>query len=306
MPGLATLTPRPLSRLAGALGLAAAVSCSRSGGGPMAPPPMPEVPVAVSPTDGATVDSLTPSLLVQNARGFDTGQATYEFDLLDGAGGVLQRVDVPAGATRTEATIPRPLVRGVGYRWKAVGHAADRAVESATSSFEVAVACGAGDGYAQGVVDSFVTACTRRTNRVAFLEPQEVLGAPNARGTSEQSYAGFMSLGQDGYVTVDMGVCVTDGTGADLRVFQYIQSEPVEVQVSGGPAGPWTPLGTKPCGDGGLPERSNHCDFDLAGSGLHTARFVRVLDREDFPCERAGTRTEGADIDAVQVLNARR
>jgi hypothetical protein len=252
------------------------------------------------------VVDLAPSLVVQNARGFDAGQATYEFQLLDGAGGVLQRVEAPAGSGRTEARVAGPLVRGVAYRWKAVAHAGERAVESAAVAFEVAVSCGAGDGYARAVVDSFVTPCTQRTNRRAFLEPEEVLGAPNARGTSEQSYAGFMSLGQDGYVTVDMGVCLTDGPGADVRVFQYIQSEPVEVQVSGNPSGPWTPLGTKPCGDGGLPDRSNHCDFDLQQSGLHTARYVRVLDAEDFPCELAGTRTEGADIDAVQVLNVKR
>ena len=58
--------------------------------------------------------------------------------------------------------------------------------------------------------------------------------------------------------------------------------------------------------DGGFAEfRSNHCDFDLAAAGMHAARFVWVEDAERFPCERAGTRTEGADIDAVQVLNLR-
>jgi hypothetical protein len=257
--------------------------------------------------DGAAVDILTPGLVVQNARGFDAGQATYDFQLLDGADVVLQRMDgIPAGAGRTEATVPRPLVRGVAYRWKAVGRAADRTVESRPASFEVVVQCGAGDGYARAVVDSFVTPCTSRTNRAAFLDPGQVLGAPDARGQTEQSYDGFMSLGQDGHVTVDVGVCVIDGTGPDLRVFQYIESEPVEVHVAAGPAGPWIPLGTQPCGSGGLPVRSNHCDFDLAGSGLRSARYVRVLDGEDFPCERAGTRTEGADIDAVQVLNVRR
>ena len=99
-------------------------------------------------------------------------------------------------------------------------------------------------------------------------------------------------------------MCITDQEGSDLRVFQYIQFEPVGVDVSGSPDGPWVDLGTKPCGDGGLANvNSNHCDFDLAGSGLKTARYVRVSDGENFPCEKAGTRSEGADIDAIQALH---
>jgi len=284
----------------------AAVTCRRETAGPPAVV-LPDVPTAVRPAAGGAVDSETPTFVVLNARGFDAGQATYEFQVLAGAVRVLEDIrDVPAGAGQTEATAPTPLVRGAGYQWKAIARAGDRQAESKTTPFEVAVPCASGDPYAKSVLDLFLTECTQRTNRRALLDARSVLGPPDAQGNSDSTYSGILSLGQDGYVTVDMGVCVTDQEGPDLRVFQYIQFEGVGVDVSGGPNGPWVDLGTKACGDGGIANvNSNHCDFDLAGSGLKTARYVRVSDGENFPCERAGTRSEGADIDAIQALHVK-
>lgn len=268
---------------------------------------MPDVPVAVRPTAGGAVDTQTPTFVVLNAKGFDAGQATYEFVVLDAAGAqVLADIaNVPAGATQTEGTVATALERGRAYEWKAIAHAGERQVESKPAAFEVSVPCAAGDPYAKAVVDVFLTECTRRTNRKALLDPRSVLGPPDARGNSDDTYSGILSLGQDGYVTVDMGVCVADQDGPDLRVFQYVQFESVGVDVSGSPTGPWVDLGVHECGDGGTGDRSNHCDFDLAGSGLKTVRYVRVSDAENFPCEKAGTRSEGADIDAVQALHVR-
>ena len=44
-----------------------------------------------------------------------------------------------------------------------------------------------------------------------------------------------------------------------------------------------------------------YCEFDIATGGQTQARYVRVEDGELFPCP-GGTRTEGADLDAVQAL----
>ena len=44
-----------------------------------------------------------------------------------------------------------------------------------------------------------------------------------------------------------------------------------------------------------------YCDFDFADGHVAQARYVRVEDGELLPCP-GGTRTEGADLDAVQVL----
>ena len=243
--------------------------------------------------------------MVLNARGFGAGEGTYEFIVLDASG---QRTvedirNVPAGASQTEVTSPAPLARGRAYQWKAVARAGGREAESRPAAFEVSVPCTAGDPYAKAIVDLYLTDCTRQTNRRPLLDPRNVLGPPDARGNTEAAYSGFLSLGQYGYVTVDMGVCIADKDGPDVRVFQYIQFEGVGVAVSGSPEGPWVDLGTRPCGDGGTGDASNHCDFDMAGTGLKVARYVRVTDGENFPCERAGTRTEGADIDAIQALH---
>ena len=61
-----------------------------------------------------------------------------------------------------------------------------------------------------------------------------------------------------------------------------------------------------PCGErtgGGI--FSNHCDFDLRAGGVASARYLKIEDGEIFPCLARGTVTEGADIDAVEILGAR-
>jgi len=291
------------------------VGCGGRSSGPAAPaaPAAPGQPVAVSPSAGAIVDSQTPTLVVRNAQGFDAGQASYDFVVLgaDSDAVIAQVASVPAGASQTSAPVPQPLVRGVGYRWKAVAHAGGRTSESAPAEFQIGIPCdtATSDPWAKAVVDAFFTQCTLRTNRAIFLDPRNALGPPDARGGGQnglENYSGIVSLGQNGFIVLDMGVCFEDRAGPEVRVFQFIDDEPVTVRVSGSPGGPWTLLGTKRCGDGGLPYNSNHCDFDLAGSGLKAGRYVMVEDAENFPCDQAGTRTEGADIDAVEALNIRK
>jgi hypothetical protein len=165
---------------------------------------------------------------------------------------------------------------------------------------------GATTGYATAIVDWWLPRCTLEHN--GYNDPSEVLGPPDAipLGGKDQ-YRGFMSLGQGGYVTVDMGVVVVDGPGADLRVFQTVSNEPVTVYAASKPQGPFVLLGLRVhCGErtgGGV--FSFHCDFDLHDSGLTEARYFKIEDGEVFPCMKSGTITEGPDIDAVQVLNQR-
>jgi hypothetical protein len=110
-----------------------------------------------------------------------------------------------------------------------------------------------------------------------------------------------VSLGFGGRVTVDMGGCVTDRPGNDLRVFQAVSSEPVSVYVATSPSGPFTLLeARKACGER-VDRVKGYCDFDLASGRVTQARYVRVEDGELFPCP-GGTRSEGADLDAVQAL----
>jgi hypothetical protein len=143
----------------------------------------------------------------------------------------------------------------------------------------------------------------------AFQEVEEALGAPDssASGPGVTQLEGIVSLGINGSITLFMGSCIQDLPGSDLRVFQVISREAVEVQVSENPDGPFVSLGVTACNDP-PPYFDGFCEFDLAGSGLNQVRFVRIIDREVliFPtaeCDNTGV-SPGADIDAVQVLHA--
>ena len=166
-----------------------------------------------------------------------------------------------------------------------------------------AAAHAAATEYAQSVVDWWLPQCT--VDRNGYKDPQQVVGGPDAANLGgRDNYRGIMSLGQGGFVTVDMVDSAADGPGADIRVFQATTGEPVTLYASLSASGPFVLVGLRvPCGTRTPGTFSNHCDFDLAGSGLASARFLKIEDGEIYPCLAAGTLTEGADIDAVQVLN---
>jgi hypothetical protein len=167
-----------------------------------------------------------------------------------------------------------------------------------------APAAEAAPAYAMFVVDWWMPRCSLESN--AYTDPNAVLGPPDAVSLSvPDHYTGMMSLGQGGYVTVDMGVSAVDGPTADVRVFQTTSNEPVTLYAATGPQGPFTLVGLQVrCGvrtGGGV--FSNHCDFDLHGAGLAEARYFKIEDGEIYPCLERGTVTEGGDIDAIQILN---
>jgi hypothetical protein len=158
-------------------------------------------------------------------------------------------------------------------------------------------------GYAQAVVDWWLPQCTLAHND--YNDPEEVLGPPDAVNLGGGRYQGFMSLGQGGYVTVDMGVTIRDVSGPDVRVYQTVSGagEPVTLYASSSPDGPFTLVGLRvPCGERSQGVFSNHCDFDLAAGGVASARYLRVEDGEIYPCLSGGTVSEGADVDAVEIL----
>jgi hypothetical protein len=160
---------------------------------------------------------------------------------------------------------------------------------------------GPAKAYGQAVTDWWVPACSLAQN--IYNDPTMALGAPDAAGSGPDQYSGFISLGFGGYVVVDMGGCIIDQAGNDIRVFQAVSSEPVSVYVSTSPAGPFTLVEPRvPCGER-FTQIQHYCDFDLAAAGVTQARYVKVEDGELYPCP-GGTVTEGADLDAVQALAA--
>lgn len=213
----------------------------------------------------------------------------------------LTVVTVVVGGS-TEPLAARALV---GWLGSARGRAAlSPSVEAPAASADVRAT--ATTAYVASVVDWWLPQCSIDHNR--YNDPSRVLGPPDAAflGVKDQ-YTGMMSLGMGGYVTVDMGVSAIDGDGADVRVYQTTSSEPVTLYGAASSQGPFALLGLRvPCGErtgGGI--FSAHCDFDLRGTGLAEARYLKIEDGEIYPCLLGGTITEGADIDAVQVLNAR-
>ena len=159
------------------------------------------------------------------------------------------------------------------------------------------------DAYARAVVDSWLPECSRSRN--AYNDPQQAIGPPDAANTGGRDlFRGLISLGQGGYVTLELGEPAADGPGADIRVFQTTSNEPVTLYASASAQGPFVLVGLRrTCGVRTPGVFSNHCNFDLRDAGLASARYVKVEDGEIYPCLAGGTRTEGADLDAVQTLN---
>jgi hypothetical protein len=298
------LTPLALLLLGAACG---------DGGSPTEPPPVsPDVlgplPVPLSPTDGAQVSSDSPTLVVRNALGYDAGQATYTFEVFTtGRNRTLASLTVPAGRSTTSAALTAPLPRGLSLGWRAVARSAAGEVASAAASFRLpSVVCLSGrSGYAQAVVDVRLPFCASFPN--VYNDPGQVLGPPDAGGFGPFNFFGFLSLGDRGHVTVDMEACAVDGPGFDVRVYQAVGSEPVTLFAGGSAGGPFVLLEErKRCGERVAGSQAiRYCDFDLADGEVQEARYFKVEDGELFPCEMAGTPSEGADIDAVQILNAR-
>jgi hypothetical protein len=178
------------------------------------------------------------------------------------------------------------------------------APETAAAPPRAQSASGAQASYAQSVVDWWLPECSLTHN--GYNDSSQVLGGPDAVKLEKDAYRGIMSLGQGGYVTVDMGDTALDGPGADIRVYQVTGNEPVTLYAATSAQGPFTLVvlredcGTRVPGAGGF---ERYCDFNLRDAGMAEARYLKIEDGEIYPCLAGGTITEGADIDAIEILN---
>ena len=266
------------------------------------------LPVLVEPVNGARVSSDSPTFTARNAQGYDGSGATYTFRVaVASTDREVASVVVSAGRGTTSTRVERPLLRGALLAWRVTGRTASGSeVVSDSATFRLpAVSCTVGQSpWAKSVVEWWLPSCSLEHNR--YNNPQEVLGEPNAGQLAPGGpYFGFMSLGDGGHVTVDMGACAIDGTGDDVRVYQSVSQEPVTLYASGTADGPFVLVESrKVCGTRIPGVFSRGCTFDLGKAGLEEARYFRVEDGELFPCP-GGTDSEGADIDAVEILNAK-
>jgi len=153
--------------------------------------------------------------------------------------------------------------------------------------------------FGKAIAGSWIPACSLAQD--IYNDPSKAMGPPDAGGSGPDQYSGFVSLGFGGHVTVDLGGCIYDVPGPDIRVHQAVSGEEVSLYVSLAREGPYTLVeARKGCGEGSGIRR--HCDFDIASGGASRARYVRVEDGELFPCP-GGTVSECADLDAVEALN---
>jgi hypothetical protein len=276
---------------------------------PGAPDVLPPQPELVEPTSGATLNTDTPIFTVRNANGFDSGEADYTFWVtVASTDRHVAMVTVPAGSGTTSIQFPRPLLRGATLAWSVTAVTAsgsETASGSATFRLPPVECAETGDPYAKQVEGFWVPAVCLANS--IYNDPEEALGPPDARGQGPDQFFGFVSLGNGGWVDVDMEGCAVDGAGDDVRVFQAVSGEPVTLLASSGPTGPWVLVEyRKPCGNRvpGMGSQIRQCTFDLLDAGIEEARYFRVQDGELFPCP-GGTVTEGADIDAVEILNSK-
>jgi hypothetical protein len=267
---------------------------------------LPVRPVPLEPAGGEQVATDSPVFTVQNALGFDGATALYTFRVaVARSDREVARLTAPGGNETTSVRFPTPLLRGAELAWSVEARNGAEAVASERATFRLPpLTCSAtGDSWAKRVTEWWVPATCLQQNR--YNEPSDVLGPPDAGGTGPDAFFGFMSLGDGGFVSVDMEGCAADGQGGDLRVFQAVGSEPVTLYVSSGPTGPWVLVGFRQICDNRLPGVfSRYCDFDLAEAGIEETRYLKVEDGELFPCP-GDTTSEGADIDAVMIVNRR-
>ena len=295
-------------RLSAALALFLGASACGGGPGPIDPNPPPPVgparPEIVSPANGSQAGTDSPTLVVRNAVGFDGSQSEYTFRVTSTSGRQeFYSATVPGGTTQTSHTVSATLPRGMLLAWSVLARKSGGEAASDVSRFRGPdVECAtSGDPFAKSVVDWFIPECSLENN--IFNDPTEVLGPPDSRGMGPTGFTGFVSLGEGGYVTVDMEVCAVDLVGADVRVYQRASSEPVTLYAAGSPEGPFLLLGARqPCGAPSTGLRSGHCTFDLEAAEIEVARYFKIEDGELYPCP-GDTVSEGADIDAIELLN---
>jgi hypothetical protein len=97
------------------------------------------------------------------------------------------------------------------------------------------------------------------------------------------------SLGRSGWIILDMQSDIPDGPGNEITVHEGdIEPEGYACYVATSMDGPWHLLGNG----------TGTASFDLAASGLTTARYIRITDDGDGPVSGDNA---GFDLDAVEI-----
>jgi len=270
-------------------------------------------PQQISPLeDGIEINGKV-VLKVKNSNFFSGKDDIYHFELyyMKQISSPIFTKEVRAEDEYTQVVITETLPVGA-YQWRVRAyHIAGGDVETTQYSrlvrFYIADDCSKikGSKYAERLVETNVTCWIYNS----YQDATEALGPPNAYPTGPDSYRGFVSLGIDGWIVVEMGRCIKNLPGSDLMVYQTVSYEGVGVEVAETPDGPWHWLGIRACNEH-TPYYSFACYFDLSHkAGVQWARYVRVIDfmsvtHPGYAVCELDPPHPGADIDAVEVINS--
>ncbi|NQV02529.1 MAG: T9SS type A sorting domain-containing protein [Bacteroidia bacterium] len=98
------------------------------------------------------------------------------------------------------------------------------------------------------------------------------------------------SIGRSGYIVIDMGDTIYDGTGDDFKVFEGdVTQEGYYCHVSTTMDGPWTNLGSA----------TGTTAFDLSTGPISGIRYVKITDDGDG---QTNVNDAGFDLDGIEIL----
>ena len=214
----------------------------------------------------------------------------------------------PPGPSRTNLTFASALPAGHEPRLVGRGPQAPRPKSrSSTATFRTAaVACGA-RRRAPTPSPSSTGSCPPATSRTTSTTIRRTCSAHRmAAGSGPNNFFGFLSLGDEGHVTVDMEACAA-GSARTRRAGLPVRGPGAGDPLSprGSPTGPFQLLAYRVlCGTRvpGFPQRRYLRLRPRRGRGPGGA-VLQGRGRRALPSARADTPSEGADIDAVEILH---
>lgn len=253
---------------------------------------------AIAPRNTGWMDSnfaAQPTFAALNAYSSGETQVSYDFEVYANEAltiPVTSIVGLPQEDARYTTWRPSPMTvplnKGATYYWRV------RATLNGFTtgwagpySFTVQNPCAiTGDWYASYSID---LAPRRQCSELSLTDPDGALGPSDAGGPP---WRNFVSIDDGGEVTFEMGATMVDRPGPDIRVYQYIANEPLEVLVGPTEVGPWYSMGTSWCNES--------CDFDLDSAWVAYARYVKIRDLSS-PLQDCH-QTSGADIDSIRWI----
>ena len=273
------------------------------------PEPLGPIPVLLSPVNNEQATSDTPTFTVRNAQGFDRGQANYTFRVTTASGQrEIASATVPAGSNPDEPHLRDRAAPGhepLPGRWSPASATAEVALPDSHLPH-------GGGGLRRGrrapTPSRWSTgSCPPATSCRTSTTTRGTCSARRmAAASGPNNFFGFLSLGDEGHVTVDMEACAVDLAGPDVRVYQFVAQGAGHPLRRGQPDGPLPASRAIACpaarGSPAAPASAATATSTSARRRSRRPATSRSRTGSSSLCP-GGTPSEGADIDAVEILH---